>query len=90
MLIGTVDRYGFRVIGPLLIGASRLPPRIFLPLSIVGALVWALLFTTIGYLGGEVVGPWLHHLDAHLAPDLADPRGGGGGGRPLVAQAARE
>lgn len=51
---------------PLLIGASRLPPRIFLPLNIVGALVWALLFTTIGYLGGEVVGPWLHHLDAHL------------------------
>lgn len=28
--------------------------------------MWALLFTTIGYLGGEVVGPWLHHLDAHL------------------------
>ncbi|WP_447296234.1 DedA family protein, partial [Acinetobacter baumannii] len=50
----------------LLIGASRLPPRIFLPLNIVGALVWALLFTTIGYLGGGVVGPWLHHLDAHL------------------------
>ncbi|STW49580.1 DedA family inner membrane protein YohD [Klebsiella pneumoniae] len=70
--------YGFRVIGPLLIGASRLPPRIFLPLNIVGALVWALLFTTIGYLGGEVVGPWLHHLDAHLKQlDLADPRGGG-------------
>ena len=54
------------LLGPLLIGASRLPPRIFLPLNIVGALVWALLFTTIGYLGGEVVGPWLHHLDAHL------------------------
>ena len=54
------------VIGTGLIGASRLPPRIFLPLNIVGALVWALLFTTIGYLGGEVVGPWLHHLDAHL------------------------
>ncbi len=53
--------------------------------------MWALLFTTIGYLGGEVVGPWLHHLDAHLKHwILADPRGGGGGGRPLVAQAARE
>ncbi len=64
-VIGTRFMYGFRVIGPLLIGAS-LPPRIFLPLNIVGALVWALLFTTIGYLGGEVVGPWLHHLDAHL------------------------
>lgn len=23
-------------------------------------------FTTLGYLGGEAIGPWLHHLDAHL------------------------
>ncbi len=37
-VIGTRFMYGFRVIGPLLIGASRLPPRIFLPLNIVGAL----------------------------------------------------
>ena len=65
-VIGTRFMYGFRVIGPLLIGASRLPPKVFLPLSILGALVWALLFTTLGYLGGEAIGPWLHHLDAHL------------------------
>ena len=65
-VIGTRFMYGFRVIGPLLIGASRLPPKVFLPLNILGALVWALLFTTLGYLGGEAIGPWLHHLDAHL------------------------
>ena len=65
-VIGTRFMYGFRVIGPVLIGASRLPPKIFLPLNIFGALVWALLFTTLGYLGGEVIGPWLHHLDQHL------------------------
>lgn len=58
--------YGFRVIGPILIGASRLPPKIFLPLNIVGALIWATLFTTLGYVGGEVVGPWLHNLDQHI------------------------
>ena len=29
--------YGFRVIGPTLIGASQLPPKIFLPLNILGA-----------------------------------------------------
>ncbi|EJG8527044.1 DedA family protein [Salmonella enterica] len=65
-VIGTRFMYGFRVVGPLLIGASRLLPKIFLPLNIVGALIWALLFTTLGYLGGEVIAPWLHDLDQHL------------------------
>lgn len=65
-VIGTRFMYGFRVVGPLLIGASRLPPKIFLPLNIVGALIWALLFTTLGYLGGEVIAPCLHDLDQHL------------------------
>ncbi|EBY9721904.1 DedA family protein [Salmonella enterica subsp. enterica serovar Chester] len=65
-VIGTRFMYGLRVVGPLLIGASRLPPKIFLPLNIVGALIWALLFTTLGYLGGEVIAPWLHDLDQHL------------------------
>lgn len=65
-VIGTRFMYGFRVIGPVLIGASRLPPKIFLPLNILGALVWAIIFTTLGYLGGEVIGPWLHQLDQHL------------------------
>ncbi|EJY6393419.1 DedA family protein [Salmonella enterica] len=65
-VIGTRFMYGFRVVGPLLIGASRLPPKIFLPLNIIGALVWALLFTTLGYLGGEVIAPWLHDLDQYL------------------------
>jgi membrane protein DedA with SNARE-associated domain len=59
-VIGTRFMYGFRIIGPILIGASRLPPKIFLPLNILGAIAWALIFTTLGYVGGEVIGPWLH------------------------------
>jgi len=65
-VIGTRFMYGFRIIGPILIGASHLPPKIFLPLNIFGAIVWALIFTTLGYAGGEVIGPWLHNLDQHL------------------------
>lgn len=64
-VIGTRFMYGFRIIGPILIGASRLPPKIFLPLNIVGALIWALLFTSLGYVGGEVIAPWLHKLNEH-------------------------
>ena len=33
-----------------------------LPLNILGAFVWASLFTTLGYIGGEVIAPWLHSL----------------------------
>jgi membrane protein DedA with SNARE-associated domain len=55
-VIGTRFMYGFRIIGPLLIGASHLPPKIFLPLNIFGAIVWALIFTTLGYLGGKLSG----------------------------------
>ncbi|EMH4162782.1 DedA family protein [Pluralibacter gergoviae] len=65
-VIGTRFMYGFRIIGPILIGASHLPPKIFIPLNILGAVVWSLLFTTLGYLGGEAIAPWLHNLDQHL------------------------
>ncbi|WP_058913838.1 DedA family protein [Entomohabitans teleogrylli] len=65
-VIGARFMYGFRIIGPVLIGASHLAPRVFIPLNILGALVWALIFTTLGYLGGELIAPWLHHLDQHL------------------------
>lgn len=65
-VIGTRFMYGFRVIGPLLIGASHVPPKLFIPLNIAGALLWALIFTTLGYLGGEVVEPWLHNVDQHI------------------------
>ena len=65
-VIGTRFMYGFRIIGPILIGASRLPPKIFLLLNVIGAFAWALIFTTLGYVGGEVIGPWLHNLDQHL------------------------
>lgn len=65
-VIGTRFMYGFRIIGPILIGASRLPPKIFLPLNIAGALIWAALFTSLGYVGGEVISPWLHSLDQYV------------------------
>lgn len=65
-VIGTRFMYGFRIVGPILIGASRLPPKIFLPLNIIGALIWATLFTSLGYVGGEVIAPWLHSLDQHI------------------------
>ncbi|MCT6004213.1 DedA family protein, partial [Pseudomonas aeruginosa] len=40
-VIGVRFMYGFRIIGPVLIGASRLPPSSFVPLNILGAILWA-------------------------------------------------
>lgn len=65
-VIGTRFMYGFRIVGPLLIGASHLPPKVFLPLNILGALVWATLFSVLGYMGGELISPWLHSVDKHI------------------------
>ncbi|MBJ3815419.1 DedA family protein [Shimwellia pseudoproteus] len=65
-VIGTRFMYGFRIVGPILIGASHLPPKVFLPLNILGALLWGLIFTSVGYLGGELIAPWLHDLDQHI------------------------
>ena len=48
-----------------LIGTSHLKPKIFLPLNILGAFIWALIFTTLGYVGGEVITPWLESFDQH-------------------------
>ncbi len=65
-VIGCRFMYGFRIVGPVIIGASRLSPGIFIVLNIIGAIVWASLFVTLGYLGGEMIHPWLEYLDHHV------------------------
>lgn len=52
-VIGVRFMYGFRIIGPVLIGASRLPPSRFVPLNILGAILWATIFVMLGYFGGQ-------------------------------------
>ena len=65
-VIGCRFMYGFRIVGPVIIGASRLSPGIFIVLNIIGAIVWASIFVTLGYLGGEIIHPWLEYLDHHI------------------------
>lgn len=54
-VIGVRFMYGFRIIGPVLIGASRLPPSRFVPLNILGAILWATIFVMLGYFGGRAI-----------------------------------
>ncbi|RWR02136.1 membrane protein [[Pantoea] beijingensis] len=65
-VIGVRFMYGFRLIGPIIIGASRLNPLKFFLLNITGALLWSLIFVSLGYFAGEMIAPWLHKLDQHL------------------------
>ncbi|WP_460045473.1 DedA family protein [Pseudomonas sp. S2_H01] len=56
--------YGMRLIGPLVIGASRLSPIRFALINLLGAAVWATLFVMAGYWAGEA----LQHLLGNLKP----------------------
>ncbi|MEN4911149.1 DedA family protein [Erwinia amylovora] len=67
-VIGVRFMYGLRIVGPIIIGASRLPPRQFLLCNLIGAALWATIFVSLGYLGGQVIAPWLHQLEQHLKP----------------------
>lgn len=58
--------YGLRIVGPIIIGASKLAPHKFLLCNLLGAALWATLFVSLGYLGGEVIVPWLHQFNHHL------------------------
>jgi len=65
-VMGVRFMYGFRLVGPLMIGASRLSPLKFMIFNIIGAVLWSLIFVTLGYLGGQMVAPWLAKVDHHL------------------------
>ncbi len=55
LIIGFRFFYGFRTLTPFVIGMSGIRPRIFIPLNILGALLWSTTFGVLGYLFGTVL-----------------------------------
>jgi len=47
--------YGMRVIGPMALGMSAVPPRRFLALNLAGAALWAALIAGAGYFFGRAL-----------------------------------
>jgi membrane protein DedA with SNARE-associated domain len=47
--------YGIRIISPVVIGAGGIPPRRFIPLNFISAVVWTSVSCTGGYLLGKVI-----------------------------------
>lgn len=65
-IIGVRFMYGFRLIGPIIIGAAGLSPVKFFIFNIIGAILWSLIFVTLGYMGGNLILPWLYTFDQHM------------------------
>jgi membrane protein DedA with SNARE-associated domain len=54
--------YGIRIAGPILIGASSMPPLRFAVLNALSAIAWAFLVFGVGWLFGEVAQTTFGHL----------------------------
>jgi membrane protein DedA with SNARE-associated domain len=52
IIVGIRFMYGLRVIGPVIIGSSRVQARTFILFNMLGALIWALLMASLGYFFG--------------------------------------
>jgi len=58
VIIGIRFMYGLRIVGPVVIGASAVPPWRFVLFNMIGAAIWAVLIGSVGYLFGEAL-QWL-------------------------------
>lgn len=54
--------YGFRIVLPIIIGITKLPPRTFFFINLASALLWAFVFSTVGYLFGKSASFFLHDI----------------------------
>jgi membrane protein DedA with SNARE-associated domain len=62
LIIGVRFMYGFRIVGPVLLGMGRVAAWKFMVFNLIGAAIWAPLITSIGYLFGSILEAVLHDL----------------------------
>ena len=55
--------YGFRAIAPFAIGASNTKANTFYFFSAASTLIWAITYSSIGYLFGEIIKSKLNHIE---------------------------
>ncbi len=61
--------YGLRTVAPVFLALSGVPPRLFIPLNVVGAALWAACFTAAGYYFGAGLTALLgrlHHYEPYI------------------------
>ena len=62
LIIAIRFMYGFRIVGPILLGMGRVPAWKFLVYNFIGAAIWAPLIAGIGYLFGSALESMLGNL----------------------------
>jgi membrane protein DedA with SNARE-associated domain len=62
LIVGIRFMYGFRIVGPILLGMGRVPAWKFLVYNFIGAAIWAPLIAGLGYLFGNVLEAVLDDL----------------------------
>lgn len=63
LIVGVRFMYGVRILGPIIIGASRTPPARFTVFNLIGAAIWAPLVAGAGYLFGHALQRLLGDLE---------------------------
>ena len=63
LIVGMRFLYGLRIVAPIALGMSGIPWARFAALNFVGAVLWAPLFTGLGYAFAGTIQPLLHSLD---------------------------
>jgi membrane protein DedA with SNARE-associated domain len=62
IILGFRFLYGLRTVTPFALGMSQVPLRLFVPLNVLGALIWAVSFGCAGYLFGQAMEIFLGDL----------------------------
>jgi membrane protein DedA with SNARE-associated domain len=62
LIVGIRFMYGFRIVGPILLGMGRCARWKFIVFNFIGASIWAPLIATFGYLFGGILESVLHDL----------------------------
>jgi membrane protein DedA with SNARE-associated domain len=57
--------YGFRIILPIILGVTSIPPRTFLWINLLSALSWALVISLAGYLYGKSASLFLDDVSKY-------------------------
>ncbi|WP_339653939.1 DedA family protein [uncultured Salegentibacter sp.] len=55
--------YGLRIATPLVLGTQKISQLEFLKFSIISTLIWAIVFTSIGWAFGEIILSYLKHIE---------------------------
>ena len=62
LIVGIRFMYGFRILGPIMLGMGRVPAWKFVVYNFIGAAIWAPLIAGIGYLFGGAIEAMLDDL----------------------------